>query len=142
MSVDADRPLIVVGVDGSESSRAALRWAAGHAQLTGAVVRAVMVWTLPEVHAGPSRDYEADARDTLTAEVEQALGSDPSIQLVTRVVQGRAGPTLTEESAGAQLLVVGSHGHGAHAGMPLGSVSHYCVSHARCPVVVVPPGQP
>lgn len=130
------RPLIVVGVDGSESSRYALRWAARQAECAGAEVSAVMAWRLPEIYAYEPRDYEAEARSALDVVVEETLGSDPGIPVVTRVVAGDAAPVLIDASRDAELLVVGSHGHGGFRGMMLGSVSQHCVSHAHCPVVV------
>jgi nucleotide-binding universal stress UspA family protein len=54
------------------------------------------------------------------------------------VVEGHPAETLLHAATGAELLVVGSRGHGTFAGILLGSVSHYCVQHAPCPVVVVP----
>jgi nucleotide-binding universal stress UspA family protein len=69
--------------------------------------------------------------------VDEVLGSDPGIPLQLTVTEGHPSFVLTETAKGAELLVVGSRGHGAFAGMLLGSVSEYCASHARCPVVVV-----
>lgn len=137
MESNEDRPVIVVGVDGSESSRDALRWAARQAKVTGADLHAVTAWHLPEIYAYEPRDYEADARKALDHAVEQALGPDPGVPLVTRVVLGDPAPVLIDASRGAQLLAVGSHGHGGFVGMLLGSVSQHCVGHAQCPVVVV-----
>ena len=131
------RPLIVVGVDGSECSHDALRWAARHAELTGAVLHAVMVWHLPEIYGYVPRDYEADARKALDGAVETALGPDRRAQITTRVVEGHPAAELIEASRGADLLVVGCRGHGGFAGLPLGSVGQHCVGHAECPVVVV-----
>lgn len=130
------RPLIVVGVDGSESSRYALRWAARQAECAGAEIRAVMAWHLPEIYAYEPRDYEAEARTLLDDVVEETLGSDPAVPVVTQVVAGDAAPVLIDASRDAELLVVGSHGHGGFRGMLLGSVSQHCVSHAHCSVVV------
>ena len=136
MESKGHRPLIVVGVDGSESSRYALRWAARQAECADADVRAVMAWHLPEIYSYEPRDYEADARDALDDVVKETLGSDPRVSVVTQVVAGDAAPVLIAASRDAELLVVGSHGHGGFRGMLLGSVSQHCVSHAHCPVVV------
>jgi nucleotide-binding universal stress UspA family protein len=134
------RPRIVVGVDGSESSREALRWAAGQAKLSGAELDAVTTWKLPTEWAVPypeGLDPEADASKVLEETVRAVLGEHPDVEVHTRVFEGHPAPSLVDVARGAQLLVVGSHGHGAFTGMLLGSVSEHCVSHSPCPVVVV-----
>jgi nucleotide-binding universal stress UspA family protein len=77
----AGRPVIVVGVDGSEPSREALRWAVRQAGLTGAEVRAPMAWHLPVIYGYAPSDYEVAARNALNGAVEQALDTDPSVLL-------------------------------------------------------------
>jgi nucleotide-binding universal stress UspA family protein len=133
---------IVVGIDGSEPSIRALRWAARQAEQTRAAVEVVMTWEWPTSYGWmlplPS-DYDPaeDARRVLSGAVEAAVADHPSLDISTRVVEGHPAPTLVEVSTGADLLVVGSRGHGEFAGMLLGSVSEHCVAHAECPVVVV-----
>lgn len=132
---------IVVGVDGSASSRDALRWAARQARLTGADLHAVCAWNLPSGY-GYAIDYsdvdlEAEARKGLDATLAQVLGDVPDAPLAAHVEQGHAASVLVEASRGADLLVVGSRGHGAFSGMLLGSVSQHCAQHAACPVVIV-----
>lgn len=129
---------IVVGVDGSQGSEDALRWAARYAELIGADLDALIAWSLPEIYAYASRDYAADARAALTRSVERALGPDGAEHVTLHVVEGHPATALTAHCPGAQMLVVGKHGHGGFVGMSLGSVSHHCVSHACCPTVVVP----
>lgn len=80
---------------------------------------------------------EADARGDLQTAIEEALGPDQQSHVTSRVAPGRPGQVLVEASRHAQLLVVGSHGHGDLVGRLLGSVSEHCVYHAGCPVVVV-----
>ena len=138
----AGRPVIVVGVDGSEPSQDALRWAVRQAELTGAEVRVLMAWHLPEIYSYTPRDYEGDARNALQTAITQAIGTDPSVPLITQVVEAHPALALIDASREAELLVVGSHGHGAFAGMLLGSVSQHCVNHAQCSVIVVRPRQP
>ena len=138
MAADISRPLIVVGMDGSPGSRAALQWAVAHAELIGATVHAVLAWQLPETHSYTSRDTEADARITLNTAIDAALGPDQRARVTALVTPGRPGHVLMEASSGAQLLVVGSHRHGDLVERLIGSVSQYCVTHASCPVVVVP----
>jgi nucleotide-binding universal stress UspA family protein len=133
---------IVVGVDGSESAQAALAWAIRQAKLTGAGLDAVVSWSIPATAAaaGPlpdSYDPAADAAAALTEAVAPARAANPDVDLRTVEVEGPAGPGLVEYAETAQLLVVGSRGHGFVAGVLLGSVSEYCVSHAKCPVVVL-----
>ena len=133
--------LIVVGVDGSPSSRAALRWALDIARLTGAAVRAITVWRIPVSYAHvpdwSDMDLAGAASSTLVDTVsEVAVDDDPSVETV--VLEGAAAPALLEAAEAADLLVVGSRGRGGFAGLLLGSVTTYCVHHASCPVVVVP----
>ena len=135
---------IVVGVDGSQSSRAALRWAASEARLRSAALDVVYCWHhpletfVPAWGVPPWDDLEAEARRRLD-ELSSAEGLSPDQSPVTNPVllQGPAAPALIATAQGADLLVVGARGHGAFAGMLLGSVSQHCVSHATCPVVVV-----
>jgi nucleotide-binding universal stress UspA family protein len=135
---------IVVGVDGSEYSKDALRWAAGQAEVTGATLDVVAAspwpmfygWTSADL-AGP--DFARFAEQALTDTVDAVFGPDRPAWLRTRVVEGHAGKVLVEASAGAELLVVGNRGYGGFYGVPLGSVSTYCVHHAHCPVTVVRP---
>ncbi|HVM67565.1 MAG TPA: universal stress protein [Acidimicrobiales bacterium] len=136
----ADGRRIVVGVDGSDSSRRALEWATGEALLRGATLEAVIAWHRPPEMSYPAvpidNDFEGDARQALANELDAMLG--PGAQgVVRRVEPGSAAPVLIEASRGADLLVVGSRGHGAFTGMLLGSVSRHCTAHAHCPVVVV-----
>jgi nucleotide-binding universal stress UspA family protein len=135
-------PTIVVGVDGSDSSKLALEWAARQAKLTGAPLNVVTTWEFPPTLGWappyPSDfDPNADATEALRATVHDVLGSDPGVPLQLTVTEGHPSFVLTEAAKGAGLLVVGSRGHGAFAGMLLGSVSEYCAAHASCPVVVV-----
>ncbi len=137
MAQNIGTPVIVAGVDGSAESKEALRWAARQAALIGAELHAVIAWHLPEIYAYAGRDYAADAAEVLEKAVSDALGPDPGIPVVTQVVEGHPAHVLTAMCPDADLLVVGSHGHGGFDGMLLGSVSQHCVQHACCPVVVV-----
>jgi nucleotide-binding universal stress UspA family protein len=139
---------IVVGVDGSECSKKALAWALRQARSSGARVEAVCTWqeparygfsyaTAPGVFQGEGLAAVTDKilRETIT-EVSGPTGGP--VDVVPTVVEGPAAMVLLRMAAGAELLVVGGHGHGAFTGMLLGSVSQHCVQHAPCPVVVVP----
>ncbi|GGV40794.1 universal stress protein [Actinomadura cremea] len=140
MSDENSSAAIVVGVDGSPASLDALRWAARQAELTGAELRAVSAWRLPSF-GYPIEYVDEEVEGAVDAElgraVREALGETPRVPVSRVVVQGHPAPVLVEQSENAELLVVGSHGRGAFAGMLLGSVSAHCVHHARCPVVVV-----
>ncbi|MEU2433602.1 universal stress protein [Streptomyces sp. NPDC007861] len=137
-------PRVVVGVDGSPSSHAALRWAVDHAQLIGATVDAVGAYELPGAHGwsapvvDPTFDAEV-AREGLTEEIRKVLGESGSSQVRTHLLRGNPVEVLLDASEGAELLVVGSRGRGGFARTLLGSVSQQCALHATCPVVIVRP---
>jgi nucleotide-binding universal stress UspA family protein len=139
--------LITVGVDGSDHSREALRFALAEARLRGARLRMVQSWSIPPLTAsgigmipayGLLRDELADAAEqALVDELEQAGGAPAGVEIERRVAQGDAAGTLVEGAADADLLVVGSRGHSGVTGAVLGSVSRACLHHAPCPVAVV-----
>ncbi len=137
----AEWPRIVVGVDGFESSKAALRWAIRQAKLTGAVVEAVTAWHIPAgtgwVPDADMPDYREDALTVLGEAIAEMCTVDPDVQVCPRVVKGQAGQVLVAAAEGADLLVVGSRGHGGLAEALLGSVGQYCTHHSPCPVVVI-----
>ena len=135
--------VVVVGVDGSEASKDALRWAIRYARMAGATVHAVTAWHYPASvgwAASPvilEMDLEGEARQALKQTVEYVVATEGPVTIQTRVVEGPPALILLKAATDADLLVVGSRGHGAFAGMVLGSVSEHCVHHANCPVVVV-----
>lgn len=144
-------PAIVVGIDGSEDSKHALRWAAQQAELTHAPLRAVTAWQLPvdfgtawQIPATYGRshdlshvDFAEDAKKTLHGEIAEVLGEIPRVSVTPLLVSGHPAKVLIEASRRAGLLVVGASGHGGFVGMLLGSVTQHCVAHSACPVVVV-----
>jgi nucleotide-binding universal stress UspA family protein len=132
-------PVIVVGVDGSEGSKDALRWAAGQAQLTGASLRVIASWRWPSyvTRVPPGADPAGDTERTLREAVAPVRDEFPDLDISEHVVQGPAGPSLLTHSENATLLVVGARGRAAFPGMLLGSVAEYCVRNGPCPVVVV-----
>ena len=130
---------IVVGVDGSPSSKAALRWAEEYAEKAGGRLTLVSAWHWPMPYGAPLAfqgfDPEKDAQRTVDAAKAEL---DPQVGAVRTVVtQGHAGTVLTDAAKDAALLVVGTRGHGALVGVGLGSTSTFCVHHAHCVVVVV-----
>lgn len=135
---------LVVGVDGSPSSHAALRWAVRYAGLIGAEVDAVAAWDLPGARnwSAPAVDTEFDeeqAERGLVEEVREVLGDSGTSQVHERLVRGDPVDVLLDAAEGAEALVVGSRGRGGFRRALLGSVSHQCAIHARCPVVIVRP---
>jgi len=136
--------LVVVGVDGSAESVAALRWAARYATATGARVRALLAWHYPGAAGGPPiekapeaihEQTDAQMHETLDAAIAKAGREAAGVERGT--AYGHPAQVLIEVSKEADLLVVGRHGHGAFTGMLLGSVSIHCVTGAHCPVVVI-----
>jgi nucleotide-binding universal stress UspA family protein len=138
-------PRVIVGVDGSPESVEALGWAAKYAAATGATVTAVHAWHYPA--AGPvpagrppqaiTDEVKAMMQESLDKALTQVFGTTKPEKVGTKLAYGHPAMVLVDESAGADLLVVGSRGHGAFHGMLLGSVSIHCVTTALCPVVVV-----
>lgn len=136
---------VVVGVDGSEGARLALAFAAREARLRQVRLHVVHAWSYPFVgDAVPvatslgNVDFRGEAEELCRRAVSEALGDDPGVEVTTEVQCDLATRALLGAAQGAELLVVGSRGRGGFAGLLLGSVSHQLVSHAPCPVVVVP----
>jgi nucleotide-binding universal stress UspA family protein len=134
-------PRIVVAVDGSAPSIEALRWAAPIALATGVDLQAVISWEHPPAYPGTSGHGVphpgATAENLLDQSVTAAFGETRPAGLRTVVREGRPEAVLLEESLDADMLVVGSRGHGTLANLLLGSVSVHCAEHARCPVVII-----
>lgn len=135
---------IVVGVDGSAASNAALRWALEEARLRGARLEAVHAFASPEVSTTSQALHliETDfaAYRAAGAEIVDRALSDAgaeSVEIERSVVEGPPAAALLDAAKEADLLVVGSRGHGGFAGLLLGSVSEQCAHHAPCPVVIV-----
>lgn len=133
---------IVVGVDGSASSKDALRWAADEAGRRGDAIEVVLVWDNPYRDMWlpanpPGTDPLAHFRVALGRTVAAVLGEHPAVDLEAVVVEGHAAQVLVDRANGADLLVVGSRGHGGLVGAFLGSVSFNCAARSPCPVVIV-----
>lgn len=132
---------IVVGIDGSDSSKAALEWAADFARMTGSPLELVWAWEIPTSYGWPvllpdDCDFEADARKALSETAAQVLGADPKVDYTEQLVEGHPAVVLTKRSESAGLLVVGSRGLGVLRGALLGSVSAHLATHAHCPLVI------
>ena len=133
---------IVVGVDGSPSSMTALRWAILQAELTGCAVEAVTAWRLPSRYGfaavtDRATDFEGDARKILAEALNEVSSVEPDVIIRSSVVEGHPAEVLVRAAREADILVVGSRGHGGFTEAVLGSVSQYCVHHAPCPVLVI-----
>ena len=147
---------VVVGVDGSAGAAEALRWAVAEARLRKGRLRVVHAWTygysgLPMSSFAAMGGFDSyvpfddidpvELQKAAEAVVETAIakvdGGVRGVHVERRVVEGGAAQVLIGAAVGADLLVVGSRGHGGFAGLMLGSVSQQCVHHAPCPVVVV-----
>jgi nucleotide-binding universal stress UspA family protein len=154
-------PAVVVGVDGSAGAKEALRWALAEARLRRSPVRAVHAWMFGYIGGsvdgypywgGSLGSYTSigvdlnelhraaeDLLERALADVEDEAGD---VEIEREVIQGAAAEDLVSAATPADLLVVGSRGHGGFAGLLLGSVSQQCAQHAGCPVVVVHPPKP
>ncbi|HLZ36301.1 MAG TPA: universal stress protein [Mycobacteriales bacterium] len=136
---------IVVGVDGSPGSHAALRWAAEEASRRGAYLVAVHSWDFPYATplAGlpamlPPNELQEAAERLVDDTITEALGPEPAVKIERVALAGSPAAVLLEHAKNADLLVVGARGHGGFVGLLLGSVSHQVVAHATVPTVVVP----
>jgi nucleotide-binding universal stress UspA family protein len=139
-----DRPeggRVLVGVDGSPSSRAALRWALAEGGRRGANVAVLHSWEVPAIAGYP---YDTEALDRaahalVDSMVDEATAEAPGVAVERRVVGGGAAAGLLDAAQDATLIVVGRRGMGGFRRLLLGSVSDHVARHAPCPVVVMPP---
>jgi nucleotide-binding universal stress UspA family protein len=140
---------IVVGVDGSPSSREALRWAVRQAELTGASVEAITAWSSPamvgigapftdaDAGGGDDSSIKVAAQDMLRAAITEATGQSPGVAVKAEVGEGTPARLLLDAARGASMVVVGSRGHGGLTGTLLGSVGQTLSQHAPCPVLII-----
>jgi nucleotide-binding universal stress UspA family protein len=148
---------VVVGIDGSEGSKTALRFALEEARLRRATLRVVHAYVLPLSDVAPdpfllefpsvpgpeleaiADDLEKGAKGLIDDSLDGVLeGAEAGVPIERVAIEGSPAAALIAEAEGADLLVVGSRGHGRVHGLLLGSVSQQCVSHAPCPVAIVP----
>ncbi len=132
---------VVVGVDGSEGSVKALDWAIAESIRFPASLDLVTAWLFPMalgyVFAKTPDEVRRQVQRIADSSVSYVAEVAPDVVVRTTLREGEAGPTLVDLSTGADLLVVGSRGHGNIRELLLGSVGTYCSRHARCPVVIV-----
>lgn len=143
-AAEAGNGRIVVGVDGSEPSKQALRWAAFIASTTGASIDAIASWRLNAFASGPALierpaewDRTKEISAMLSATLTDVFADSPPARLNSVVQEGVAAKVLVEASEGARMLIIGNRGHGGFVGLLLGSVSTVCAAHATCPVMVI-----
>jgi nucleotide-binding universal stress UspA family protein len=140
-----DQPLIVVGIDGSDESARALEWATDEAELRGSRLRVVTAWHVPvAVYSSGYTPMVAPSAQESSEHAAHTIAEGAAAELRERgfdadavVEYGSAAQALVDASAEADMLVVGSRGHGGFTGLLLGSVSTQCAHHAQCPVVIV-----
>lgn len=132
---------IVVGVDGSEQSLAALHWAVDEARMRHGKVRLITAWHYPPV---PSTVEDSGTNDSLhaaecvRAEALNAVAAE-GVDITGLLVLDSPATALVDAAKDADLLIVGSRGHGGFAGLLLGSVSSQVTHHAPCPALIVRP---
>jgi nucleotide-binding universal stress UspA family protein len=142
----SDYRKIVVGVDGSEASLKAVIWATHEAKLRDSEIEIIHSWSMPFVvdpmammpMMFPIEEMVADANKIAAAAAAKVTSIDPKIRVVSRIERGSASEHLITASKSADLVVVGSRGHGGFAGLLLGSVAQQVANHASCPAVIVP----
>jgi nucleotide-binding universal stress UspA family protein len=138
---------VIVGIDGSAGSAAALRWATDHADHLGTIVPTMTFVTGLYAYGFDPDDgsmdrggpYRQEAVDRLRTFLEE---HQPSMVGAGSVIEGRAGAALVDAAVGAELLVVGSHGWGSRVDLSIGSVGAYCARYSVVPVAVIPPAPP
>ena len=141
---NADAPLVVVGIDGSACSHEALSFAVNEAKLRGARLQLVTAWSVPAmVYAGgytaniDPATFLADAEAISTAAVTEAREIAGDLEIAATTPNEQPASALISAAEDADLLVVGSRGHGGFARLLLGSVSEQLAHHAPCPVTII-----
>ena len=140
---------IVVGVDGSDGSDHALEWAAAEAHSRNASLKLVTAWHLPTMAyggmgwTGIDPQTITDLREFTEKRLEETCNehakSLDGLAVERLISEDAAASALLDAAKGAELLVVGTRGHGGFSGLLLGSVSQQCAHHSPCPIVIVPP---
>jgi nucleotide-binding universal stress UspA family protein len=139
-------PLIVVGIDGSDRSQPVLRWAVQQAAAVHGKLHVVLAWQLPELADHVPMRIEASLDEAEKKRVEGLIAGtldelgvrQDELHIETTVQEGGPVRLLLRSAKDADLLVLGSKGHGRDANKLLGSVTASCLVQANCPVVIVP----
>ncbi len=131
----------VVGVDGSDGSTKALDWAIAEAVRSPASLELVTAWMFPMalgyVFTKTPDEVRQQVQQIADISVSHVAAIVPDVSVTSVLREAEAGPALVELSTGADLLVVGSRGHGGFREMLLGSVGTFCARHSHCPIVIV-----
>jgi nucleotide-binding universal stress UspA family protein len=137
---------IVVGIDGSEESKNALRWALEEARLRSAEIVAVHAWEAPPAvpEPGPAPGFDLvrilpqvqEAAERLVSKVVSEVVGDSDVTVEPVAIAGPPASVLVDAARDADMLVVGSRGHGGFTALLLGSVSQQLAHHAPCPLVI------
>jgi nucleotide-binding universal stress UspA family protein len=141
--MDAPEHVIVCGIDGSPAGRRALDWALDEARRRNCRLRAISVWWWDGRESGTATSSPTEARNRAEAVLDRVLDealatlADPP-ETERLVTEGRPSERLCFAALDAELLVLGSHGHGAIHGTLVGSTSQHVIRHATCPVVILP----
>lgn len=134
--------IVIVGVDGSDTSKQALRWAARLAPALNCSIEVITAWEFPVIVTMAGGGVlpgtwvpEDDAKEVLRSTVSEVL---PGTEVKSLVVEGHPANVLLEASKDAEMIIIGSRGLGGFRGALLGSVSSAVSQHAKCPVLVIP----
>ncbi|WP_350275598.1 universal stress protein [Kribbella sp. HUAS MG21] len=134
--------VVVCGVDGSAAGQRAVEWAADEARRRGCRLLAVTVWSWDGPEYGrvvaSAEEARSQAVDVQNEVLGKALTEGSDLEVDRLVVEGRPSAELCHAAVGAELLVLGSHGHGAFHDALVGSTSLHVIRHAPCPVVLLP----
>lgn len=142
MSVSVERKL-VVGFDGSPGSIDALRWALTESHERNLTLEVVYSWLLPgslypfPISIPNTEDLYEQAKQFITDQLKLFTTDHPDVKTTLKIVQGAAGQELVSHGKNAEGIVVGARSHDTISRLLIGSVSHYVVVHAECPVIVV-----
>lgn len=140
--MDARRAVIVCGIDGSAAAQRALEWAVDEAERRGCRLRVVTVWSWEGLEPGTSTQSLEEARqravETQNGSLDLVLDRSTKLTVERHVREGRPSEQLCEAALDADLIVLGSHGHGAFHDVLVGSTSVNVIRHAPCPVVLLP----
>lgn len=141
MGSGSDITKIIVGVDGSESSLAALERAKHLAGPLNSHIEAIGCWDFPRMYDGifamDVAGFKESAEQVLKEAVQHVFGSTTPPKVSIALLRGDPKSVLVETSQHADLLVVGRRGRSSIAGLLIGSVSSACIARAKCPVLIV-----
>lgn len=140
--MDVRDGVIVCGIDGSAAGQRAMEWAVDEAERRGCRLRVVTVWAWDGLESGSSISSPAEARrraaDIPNDSLDTVVGRSLELAVERQVLEGRPSEQLCGAALDADLIVLGSHGHGSFHDALVGSTSMHVIRHAPCPVVLLP----